>query len=154
MLTCRKNGIGHWSRIFWGGTYGNRTQVVTLKCERWQQCNIYLSAFLFVYLTCDHILRVEITIRRTAVWYIARFPSHVWIRCLAPGSYCIWIRIATIVLCCLSTAVGIVCIILCSWIWYMRCAGCPRLTRSSIHCLAQSSHVLTPEFSLFTLWTK
>ena len=96
----------------------------------------------------------SINIRRTAMWYIAPFPSHVCIRCIAPGSYWIWIRIAAIVPCCRSTSVRIVCIILCSWTRYMRCIGCPRLTCSFIHSRAQSSHVLTPEFSLSTIWTK
>ena len=83
-------------------------------------------------------------------WNVAIFIS-AGIRCMAPRSSTINIRIATVVSCCRDTAVRKVyvnrCIANC---WSQR----PQATRSSAACRAQRSAVLTSYLSRFTFWTK
>ena len=89
------------------------------------------------------------TLTRTK-WNVAIFISG-GIRCVAPRSCTIHIRITAVVPCCHDTPVRKVCI--------HRCSGnCrsqrPQATRSSTVCHAQCSPVLSSYLSRFTFWTK
>jgi len=125
-----------------------------VKCDLCWQCNIIVT--LPKCIICLSYIWRAITSRHTtrpiAARYVARFPSHVWIRCVAPESFWLGIGIAAIVLCCRATSIRIIVI---NWrmiIWYVRIIRWPLLTCSSTHSRVQRSHVLTAEMSPLTFW--
>ena len=94
----------------------------------------------------------RITITLTAVWYVAPFPRHGWIRCIAPESFCRYIGTATIVPCSNVTSVRIEMIRCYYFSWLVRIIRWPCLTGPSAHSRIHRSSVHEPDISPFTFW--